>query len=269
MTLPKLELMAAVIGARMAKNITKTLKPQRIVLWSDSQIVLHWISSLKSFGRIVQNRVIEIKESTQNYDWKYVPTDSNPADLQTRGISSTQFKESTLWMQGPSWISDENSWPTWTPQEIERVINDRPITYVSSDIRDPEPLTPSHLLQGRTLSQENNSDSEDNNFKLDFTEANKRFNHKVALIEHFAKRWRMEYLTGLREFHRVAGDKSAHVKIGSVVQIINNSPRMMWKLAVIEDLITGKDEVVRAVKLRTSNGLITTRPIVKLVPLEI
>ncbi|VDI60377.1 Hypothetical predicted protein [Mytilus galloprovincialis] len=41
---------------------------------------------------------------------------SNPADLQTRGISSTQFKESTLWMQGPSWISDENSWPTWTPQ---------------------------------------------------------------------------------------------------------------------------------------------------------
>ncbi|VDI22616.1 Hypothetical predicted protein [Mytilus galloprovincialis] len=46
------------------------------------------------------------------YDTYY----SNPADLQTRGISSTQFKESTLWMQGPSWISDENSWPTWTPQ---------------------------------------------------------------------------------------------------------------------------------------------------------
>ncbi|XP_071151854.1 uncharacterized protein [Mytilus edulis] len=116
MSLPKLELMAAVIGARIAKNLTKTLKPQRTVLWSDSQIVLHWISSLKSFGRFVQNRVLEIKETTQHYDWKYVPTDSNPADLQTRGISSTQFKESTLWMQGPSWISDENSWPTWTPQ---------------------------------------------------------------------------------------------------------------------------------------------------------
>ncbi|CAG2232846.1 unnamed protein product [Mytilus edulis] len=110
---------------------------------------------------------------------------------------------------------------------------------------------------------------QDNNLNLDFTEANKRFNHKVTLIEHFAKRWRMEYLTGLREFHRVAGDQSAHVKIGSVVQIMDNSPRMMWNLAVIEDLITGKDGVVRAVKLRTSNGLITTRPIVKLVPLEI
>ncbi|CAC5414762.1 unnamed protein product [Mytilus coruscus] len=54
--------------------------------------------------------------------------------------------------------------------ENERVINDRPNTYVSSDIRDPEPLTPSPLLQGRRLSQENNSDSEDNNSNFDFTE---------------------------------------------------------------------------------------------------
>ncbi|VDI19492.1 Hypothetical predicted protein [Mytilus galloprovincialis] len=100
----------------MAKNLTKTLEPQRTVLWTDSQVVLHWISSIKSFGRFFQNRVLKIKETTQNYDWKYVPTESNPADLQTRGISSTQFKESTWWMQGPSWISDENSWPTWTPQ---------------------------------------------------------------------------------------------------------------------------------------------------------
>ncbi|CAC5384300.1 PABPC [Mytilus coruscus] len=91
---------------------------------------------------------------------------------------------------------------------------------------------------------------EDNNSNFDFTEANKRYNHKVTLIEHFEKRWRMEYLTGLREFHRVAGDQSAHVKVGSVVQIMDNSPRMMWKLAIIEDVITGNDGVVRAVKLR-------------------
>ncbi|CAC5415044.1 unnamed protein product [Mytilus coruscus] len=88
----------------------------KAILWSDSQIVLHWILSSKTFGRFVQNRVLDIKETTQNYDWKYVPTESNTADLQTRGISSTQFKESTLWMQGPSWISNENSWRTWTPQ---------------------------------------------------------------------------------------------------------------------------------------------------------
>ncbi|CAG2256399.1 unnamed protein product [Mytilus edulis] len=246
-------------------------------------------------------------------------------------------------MQGPSWISDENSWPTWTPQVkqetllltttddsekikpcvlngISKIIDlsrfsslkkllrvtcyvfkfvnickskrpynlrkyarhgkditkdeiDRATRTWITDIQnekfssEKEQLAnPSHdknLPLGRRLSQENNSDVHYLNF--DFTEANKRYNHKVTLIEHFAKRWRMEYLTGLRELR----DQSAHVKIGSVVQIMDNSPRMMWKLAVIEDLITGNDGVVRAVKLRTSNGLITTRPIVKLVPLEI
>ena len=59
------------------------------------------------------------------------------------------------------------------------------------------------------------------------------------------------------------------MKIGSVVLIMDNSPRTMWKLGVIEDVITGLDGLVRAAKIRTSSGLITTRPIVKLVPLEI
>ena len=35
--------------------------------------------------------------------------------------------------------------------EIEAVLNDRPLTYVSADLRDPEPLTPSHLLCGRSI----------------------------------------------------------------------------------------------------------------------
>ena len=32
--------------------------------------------------------------------------------------------------------------------EIEAVLNDQPLTYVSADLRDLEPLTPSHLLCG-------------------------------------------------------------------------------------------------------------------------
>ena len=35
--------------------------------------------------------------------------------------------------------------------EIEAMLNDRPLTYVSSDILDPEPLTSSHLLYGRRI----------------------------------------------------------------------------------------------------------------------
>ena len=35
--------------------------------------------------------------------------------------------------------------------EIEALLNDRPLTYVSSDVQDAEPLTPAHLLYGRKI----------------------------------------------------------------------------------------------------------------------
>ena len=35
--------------------------------------------------------------------------------------------------------------------EIKSILNDRSITYVSSDINDSEALTPSHLLHGRKI----------------------------------------------------------------------------------------------------------------------
>ena len=35
--------------------------------------------------------------------------------------------------------------------EIEGMLNDHPFTYVSTDISDPEPLTPAHLIHGRRI----------------------------------------------------------------------------------------------------------------------
>ncbi|CAG2205088.1 unnamed protein product [Mytilus edulis] len=113
-TLPKLELMAAVIGARLSKDVIENLGVKRAVFWSDSQIVLHWLTSSKSFYKFVKNRVSEIKELTETHEWKYVPTEMNPADLQTRGLTASQFEDSTLWMNGPQWLTDECKWPTWT-----------------------------------------------------------------------------------------------------------------------------------------------------------
>ena len=60
----------------------------------------------------VQNRVKSIRESGVNFQFLHVPTSENPGDLVTRGISLKQFRKSTLWMHGPEWLSDCNSWPS-------------------------------------------------------------------------------------------------------------------------------------------------------------
>jgi hypothetical protein len=116
MTLPRLELMAATIGARLLKHIQKSLPNTDCYLWSDSQIVLHWLETEKHLPRFVQNRVNEIKDLTGKRLWKYCPTDSNPADLLTRGITAKQYDNNELWHKGPPWINDISSWPTWNPK---------------------------------------------------------------------------------------------------------------------------------------------------------
>ena len=90
LTLPQLELMAAVTGARLASYLSNHLKVIKTVFWSDSQIVIHWLSSQKELKCFVQNRVKEIHQLTNNATWNYCPTTDNPADLLTRGISTDQ-----------------------------------------------------------------------------------------------------------------------------------------------------------------------------------
>ncbi|XP_062620286.1 uncharacterized protein LOC134281863 [Saccostrea cucullata] len=95
-TLSRLELMGAVIGARLANNLNDILNVKSTTLWCDSQIVLHWLQSKKPMNQFITNRKAVIEESTKGHTWKYIPTNSNPADLQTRGISYKQFKDNSL-----------------------------------------------------------------------------------------------------------------------------------------------------------------------------
>lgn len=116
LTLPRLELMAGLIGARLTKHVQKELKIENVQLWTDSQIVLHWLASTRALPRFVKNRVAEISSLLPNHAWRYCPTQDNPADLLTRGISSEQFMQSDLWVKGPRWVTDPGSWPAWEPK---------------------------------------------------------------------------------------------------------------------------------------------------------
>ncbi|XP_065904022.1 uncharacterized protein [Dysidea avara] len=156
--------------------------------------------------------------------------------------------------------------------EVEAVLNDRPLTYLSSTTEDPEPLTPSHLLCGRRIVSLPHPDVDDKEMTdPDYHSANQlrsRLDRQGLLLQHFQSRWRKEYLTSLREVHRTTGTTEQAVKIGDVVQIHEDTPRSQWKLGVIEELLKGNNEFVRSVTVRTASGR-TNRPIARLYPLEV
>ena len=156
--------------------------------------------------------------------------------------------------------------------EIEAVLNDRPLTYVSSKFDEMDPLTPAHLLYGRrvtALPYESVDDDEvnDPNFGDDSSIKHRAKQQDLAL-KHFRSRWRHEYLTSLQEYHRTTGTNQQKVKIGDVVLVHDDTPLINWKLAVVEELIVGNDGLVRAAHIRTAQGR-TNRPISKLCPLEV
>ena len=116
-TLPRLELLAALLGAQLSEYLTKTLQltktKSEVIYWSDSQIVLSWISSTKQLPQFVRTRVHKIKEITSSNTWRFCPTSMNPADLLTRGLDTKIFNDrKQLWSQGPPWLREpEDKWP--------------------------------------------------------------------------------------------------------------------------------------------------------------
>ena len=158
--------------------------------------------------------------------------------------------------------------------EIEAILNDRPITHMSSDIDSAEPLTPAHLLYGRKLTSTphppaQDSEIDDPDFTLDTQSIKKRAQFIACLIQRFWKQWRTEYLTELRERHRATGDNREFIKCGTVVQIHEDvTPRSSWPLGLITELHHGHDNHIRSATVKTANS-VTNRQISKLYPLEV
>ena len=114
-TIPRLELLAALIGTRCMKFVEKELKVEiyQKHIWLDSQCVLNWINSHKALGTFVENRVKEIK-ADKDIIFHYISTTENPADIASRGASTCELRDDRLWWHGPDWLTQpQQIWPEW------------------------------------------------------------------------------------------------------------------------------------------------------------
>ncbi|XP_063968368.1 uncharacterized protein LOC129265564 [Lytechinus pictus] len=112
MTIPRLELSAAVLAVKLAKTIEREIgiPLNSFTFWTDSTAVLRYISNeSRRFQTFVANRVARIQECTSRDQWKYVDTRNNPADDGSRGVPATMLSR---WVDGPAFLKKgESEWP--------------------------------------------------------------------------------------------------------------------------------------------------------------
>lgn len=122
-SLPNLELCGAQLLAKLYSKIQHLLNIPRhfVFLWTDSQIVLHWLKQHSStLSVFVGNRVSEIQELTNGCNWRYVPSSLNPADIVSRGSTIEELR-SSIWFTGPDFLSREHeNWPQSRCDEIDQ-----------------------------------------------------------------------------------------------------------------------------------------------------
>ena len=78
---------------------------------------------------------------------------------------------------------------------VEAVLNDHPLTYVSTDVRDVELLTHAHLLCGRrikSLSYEHEENLDDLDY-VDASSMRRQVDRHLRILSHFQLRWKREY----------------------------------------------------------------------------
>ncbi|XP_042895210.1 uncharacterized protein [Parasteatoda tepidariorum] len=115
-TLPRLELLAALLGARLLHYFcTETkLDKNTATLWSDSAVALNWIQGEPNrWKTFVCNRTNEILNYTNPTQWRHCPGNENPADLLSCGAAPTELKSLDLWWLGPTWLTQSSKfWPS-------------------------------------------------------------------------------------------------------------------------------------------------------------
>lgn len=115
LSVPRLELNAAVLGTRLAESVisSHTFQVDRKTFWTDSKTVLAWINSdHRRYHQFVAVRIGEILSSTRMNEWRYVPSCQNPADFATKWGNGPKFDTDNLWFQGPAFLHGaEDTWP--------------------------------------------------------------------------------------------------------------------------------------------------------------
>lgn len=146
--------------------------------------------------------------------------------------------------------------------EVEALINSRPLTWVSDDIKDLEALTPNHFIMGRASTNLPPCVTHDANVT-----PRQRWKQVQSMAQQFWDRWLREYLPTLTTRSKW-GQSTKNVQVGDLVMVIGNEQRGKWSLGRINKVFPSRDGIIRKVEVNTKCGQYI-RSLSKIAPLEL
>ena len=121
LTIPRLEMLGALLGAELAKKVVDMLELPSAVpeggeafhFWCDSTVVLFWLKTERPLRMWVQNRKNKILQITQSNQWRHCPGQWNCADIVSRGLLEVdELLEEHMWFHCARFIYlSKELWP--------------------------------------------------------------------------------------------------------------------------------------------------------------
>ena len=183
-TIPRLELLAALIGTRCLKFVQDELKVNVTEkhVWIDSQCVLNWLNSKRPLATFVENRIKEMK-ADKAIKFHYISTTENPADIASRGASARELQHNRLWWHGPDWITKtRETWPVWNCQVVSDQ-SDEVKAQTESEYRKVKVMFEAKLMAG-----------EDHSENMTVQSLNAPFNLNLEKFSSVTRLWRVTIL---------------------------------------------------------------------------
>ena len=149
--------------------------------------------------------------------------------------------------------------------DVETSMNNRPLLYQGEEFEQPV-LTPNTLLRGKPTPT-----LEEDLEKIGDEDVTKRMRFLQKSKEQLRKRFMKEYVHALDERQqRSIGNIDKTPNVGAVVLLKGDTKdKALWKLGRVVSKISGKDGIVRGLKLKQGNGYVVERPLQLVCDLEI
>jgi hypothetical protein len=230
---------------------------------SDNQTSFHkadkdlreWMQNI-DFDELVQKTGMDFKPNSKGINWIFNP----PVSPHFGGVYETIVKamKRALYATIRNADLDDDEFRTAVSGAMS-ILNSRPICPPGKE-DDLEALTPDHFLKthlGGAVFPSNTETSM--NMK-------ERYRHVDVILNHLWSRFHKEIPVGLIP-RRKWSEEQPDLKIGDVVaELDHTTPRRMWRLMRVEEVLPGTDGLIRRVKVINSDGRSYERGVARLLP---